>query len=103
VIPPRAVGVVVVALPSLLARRITIARSAVPFVVVSGVCEVAGFASYALGARHGIAVAAVLASQFAGIAAAAAFVLFRERLRPVQLAGIGTITVCVALLSAIRA
>lgn len=103
VIPPRAVGVVVVALPSLLARRITIARSAVPFVVVSGVCEVVGFASYALGARHGIAVAAVLASQFAGIAAAAAFVLFRERLRPVQLAGIGTITVCVALLSAIRA
>ena len=103
VIPPRLVGVLVVALPSLLARRIRIARNAIPFVVVSGLCEIGGFASYALGARHGIAVAAVLASQFAGIAAAAAFVLFRERLRPVQLAGIGTITVCVALLSAIRA
>lgn len=103
VIPPRLVGVAVVALPSLLARRIRIARAAIPFVILPGVCEVAGFASYALGARHGIAVAAVLASQFAGIAAAAAFVVFRERLRPVQVAGIGTIAVCVALLSAIRA
>jgi uncharacterized membrane protein len=103
VIPPRLVGVAVVALPSLLARRIAIARAAVPFVILSGVCEILGFASYALGARHGIAVAAVLASQFAGIAATAAFVVFRERLRPVQLAGIGTIAICVALLAAIRA
>jgi drug/metabolite transporter (DMT)-like permease len=103
VIPPRAVGVLVVALPSLAARRIRIARAAIPFVALSGLCEVLGFASYALGARHGVAVSAVLASQFAGLAAAAAFVLFRERLRPVQLAGIGTIVVCVAALSAIRA
>jgi drug/metabolite transporter (DMT)-like permease len=103
VIPPRAVGVLLVALPSLAAGRIRIARAAIPFVALSGLCEVLGFTSYAIGARHGIAVSAVLASQFAGLAAVAAFVLFRERLRPVQVAGIGTIVVCVAALSAIRA
>jgi drug/metabolite transporter (DMT)-like permease len=103
VIPPRAVGVLVVALPSLLARRIRIAAAAVPLVVVSGICEVAGFASYSLGARHGVAVSAVLGSQFAAVAALAAFVLLRERLRPVQVTGIVLIAVCVAALSAIRA
>jgi uncharacterized membrane protein len=102
VIPPRLIGVAVVALPSLVARRIRIEAAAVPFVIVSGVCEVAGFASYSLGSRHGIAVSAVLGSQFAALAAVAAFVLFRERLRVVQITGIVTIVVCVAVLSAIR-
>jgi uncharacterized membrane protein len=103
VIPPRAVGVLVVALPSLALRRIRIDAAAVPFVVISGTCEVLGFASYSLGARHGIAVSAVLASQFAAFAAVAAFVLFHERLRAVQVVGIATIAICVAALSAIRA
>jgi uncharacterized membrane protein len=103
VIPPRIVGVVVVALPSLLSRRISIQRAAVPFVVLSGVCEVVGFLSFAIGARHGIAVSAVLASQFAAFAALAAFFLFHERLRAVQIVGIATIAACVAALSALRA
>jgi drug/metabolite transporter (DMT)-like permease len=102
VIPPRLVGVAVVALPSLALRRIRIAAAAVPFVCLSGLCEVAGFASFSLGARHGIAVSAVLASQFAAFAVIAAFVLFHERLRTVQIAGIATIAACVAVLSAIR-
>jgi uncharacterized membrane protein len=102
VIPPRAVGVVAVALPSLLARRIRIAAAAVPLVLVSGVCEVAGFASYSLGARHGVAVSAVLGSQFAAVAAVAAFLVFRERLRAVQIVGIVLIALCVAALSAVR-
>jgi drug/metabolite transporter (DMT)-like permease len=103
VIPPRLVGVAVVALPLLVARRARIERAAVPLVLTSGVCEVAGFAAYSLGARHSVAVSAVLASQFAAFAAVAAFVLFRERLRAVQIVGIVTIAVCVALLSALRA
>lgn len=102
VIPPRVVGVALVALPSLALRRIRIAAAAVPFVVVSGLCEVVGFALFALGARHSVAVSAVLASQFAAIAAVAAFVLFHERLRTVQIVGIATIVACVATLSAIR-
>lgn len=103
VIPPRLLGVAVVALPLLLARRVRIEAAAVPLVLVSGVCEVAGFTSYSLGARHSVAVSAVLGSQFAAFAALAAFVLFRERLRLAQVIGITVIAVCVALLSAIRA
>jgi uncharacterized membrane protein len=103
VIPPRLFGVAAVALPSLALRRIRIAAAAIPFVVLSGLCEVAGFASYSLGARHGIAVSSVLASQFAAFAAVAAFVVFHERVRTVQIAGIATILICVAALSAIRA
>jgi drug/metabolite transporter (DMT)-like permease len=103
VIPPRLFGVALVALPSLCLGRLGIRAAAVPFVVVSGLCEVAGFTSFSLGARHGIAVSSVLASQFAAFAAAAAFVLFHERLRAIQIAGIVTILVCVAFLSAIRA
>jgi drug/metabolite transporter (DMT)-like permease len=102
VIPPRIVGVAAVALPLLVARRVRIEAAVVPLVLTSGLCEVAGFAAYSLGARHSVAVSAVLASQFAAFAALAAFVLFRERLRPAQVVGITTIALCVALLSAIR-
>jgi uncharacterized membrane protein len=103
VIPPRIVGVVVVALPLLVTRRVRIDTAVLPLVLVSGVCEVAGFASFSVGARHGVAVSAVLGSQFAAFAALVAFVLFRERLRMVQVTGITMIALCVALLSAIRA
>lgn len=103
VIPPRLVGVAVVALPLLAASRVRLEAAAVPLVLTSGVCEVAGFAAYAVGARHSVAVSAVLASQFAAFAALAAFVVFRERLRPAQVLGITAIALCVALLSAIRA
>ena len=68
--------------------------------IVSGVGEVAGFASYAVGSRHGVAVSAVLASQFAALTAIGAFFLFRERLTRLQLAGVGAIVVGVAVLSA---
>jgi len=103
VIPPRLVGVAVIALPMLVLGRLRLPRAVVPFVVTAGLCEVAGFTSFAVGARHGIAVSAVLASQFAAIAAVAAFLLFHERLRRVQIVGIVTIAVCVAVLSAVRA
>jgi drug/metabolite transporter (DMT)-like permease len=102
-LPARLVGVVAITAPSFAAGRLHLTRAAVPFVVVSGLCEVGGFACYALGARHGIAVAAVLASQFAAVAAVAAFFFFRERLRPLQVGGVVTIAVCVAVLSALQA
>jgi hypothetical protein len=38
---------------------------AAPLVLASGVLEVAGLVAFTIGARHGIAVAAVLGSQFA--------------------------------------
>jgi len=103
VMPARVVGVAAFTVPLALTRRLTLTRAALPLVVASGLCEVGGFASYALGSRHGIAVAAVLASQFAAVAAVAAYVLFHERLTRLQLAGVVAILVGVAALTALQA
>jgi drug/metabolite transporter (DMT)-like permease len=102
-LPARVAGVVAVALPLALTRRLRLTRAALPYVVVSGVGEVVGFLSYAVGARHGIAVAAVLASQFAAISAVVAFFAFGERLGRVRLGAVVTIAAGVAALSALRA
>jgi hypothetical protein len=85
------------------ARRLRITRAALPLVVASGLAELGGFTAYAVGARHGIAVAAVLASQFAALAVIAAFLLFAERLTRTQVAGVVAIAIGVAALSALRA
>jgi drug/metabolite transporter (DMT)-like permease len=103
VLSARLIGAVALALPMALAGRLRLTRRAVPLVVASGVCEVLGFYSYTLGARHGIAVAAVLSSQFAAMAGIAAYFLFGERLSRVQLAGVVTVVAGVAVLSALRA
>ena len=103
VIPARVVGVLIVAIPLVASGRLRLTRPAVPLVVASGLLEVVGFVSFAMGARHGIAIAAVLASQFAAVAAAAAFVVFRERLLRVQIVGVVTILVGVAVLTGIAA
>ena len=71
--------------------------------IASGIAEVVGFASYAIGARHGIAVSAVLASQFAAIAALAAAFLFRERLGRSGVLGVIVIAAGVAAVSALQA
>jgi drug/metabolite transporter (DMT)-like permease len=102
-LPARVVGVVVVAVPLTLTARLTLTRRAAPLVLASGLAEVGGFSLYALGSRHGIAVTAVLSSQFGAIAGLAAFLLFRERLAPAQLAGVVTIVAGVAVLSALQA
>jgi len=102
VLPARVVGVVAVTLPLALTSRLRLTRRALPLVVASGLAEVVGFASFAAGARHGIAVTAVLASQFAAVAAVGAYVLFGERLGRVQLTGVAMILAGVAALSALR-
>jgi len=103
VLSARLLGVLALVLPLALAGRLRLTRRAVPFVVVSGVAEVAGFYSYTWGSRHGLAIAAVLSSQFAVVALAASYVLFSERLSRVQLAGVTCVLVGVAALSALHA
>jgi drug/metabolite transporter (DMT)-like permease len=103
VLSARLIGTIALAIPLALSGRLPIVRRAVPLIVVAGICEVLGFYSYTAGARHGIAVAAVLSSQFATIAAVAAYFLFKERLNRIQLAGVSSVIVGVALLSALRA
>lgn len=103
VLPPRVVGVALVTIPLLLLGRLRLTRAAAPFVVASGLAEVAGFVSFAIGARHGIAITAVLGSQFAALSAFVAAILFRERLGPVGIAGVVLIAAGVAAVSGLRA
>jgi drug/metabolite transporter (DMT)-like permease len=103
VLPARLVGVVAVTLPLALTSRLRLTRPAVPLVIASGLAEVVGFSSFALGARHGIAITSVLASQFATVAAIGAYVLFHERLGRVQLVGVILVLAGVAALSALQA
>jgi drug/metabolite transporter (DMT)-like permease len=102
-LPSRVIGVAVVTVPLAVRTGLRMTREALPLVLVAGVCEVLGFALFALGARHGIAVSAVLASQFAAVAAVAAYFLFGERLARVQLAGVTLIVAGVGALSALEA
>src|SRR5262249_37176097 len=103
ILPARLAGAFFVALPLALTARLRLTRRALPLVVASGLLEVIGFASYALGARHGIAIAAVLASQFAAVAALGGYVLFGERLTRTQLVGVILILAGVATLTALTA
>ncbi|MDQ3875626.1 MAG: DMT family transporter [Actinomycetota bacterium] len=101
-LPARVVGVLAVAVPLALTSRLRLTRRALPLVVTSGIAEVAGFFLFAIGSRHGIAVTAVLASQFGAIAGVAAFLLFRERLRMVQIIGVAMIVSGVSVLSVLQ-
>lgn len=98
---PRLVGVVAVTIPLMMSRRLKLTRSAAPLVVTAGLAELPGFLSYAAGARDSVAVAAVLASQFAAVASVGAFLIFRERLTRLQLTGVVLIIAGVAALTAL--
>jgi drug/metabolite transporter (DMT)-like permease len=102
VLSARLIGTVALALPLALAGRLRMTKRVLPLVVISGVCEVLGFYAFTAGARHGIAVAAVLSSQFAVLAALGGFLFFKERLSQIQFAGVATVVVGVALLSVLR-
>ena len=102
VLPARVVGTAVVAVPLVALGRLRMTRAALPFVVATGIAEVVGFSLFTLGAREGIAVASVLSSMFAPVAAIAAFVVFRERLGRRQIAGIALIALGVAALGIVQ-
>jgi drug/metabolite transporter (DMT)-like permease len=97
----RIVAVPTITLPLALTGRLTLSRQALPLVLVAGICEVLGFYAFTAGGRHGIAVAAVLSSQFGTIAVIISWLLLRERLSRVQLLGIVSVISGVAALSAL--
>lgn len=99
ILPARLAGVVGVTIPLVLTRRLQLVRPAVPFVAFVAIAEMAGVAMYSLGARESAAITSVIASQFAGIAAIAAFLLFGERLGRLQVAGVIVIAVGVGALA----
>jgi drug/metabolite transporter (DMT)-like permease len=98
----RAIGVMFVAAPLALTGRLPRPGRALPLVVFSGFAEVTGFAGYIIGARDGVAVPAVLSSQFAAVAAVISFAVFGERLTRLQLAGAVSITAGVAAVAVLR-
>jgi drug/metabolite transporter (DMT)-like permease len=101
IMPGRAVGIVLVAVPLVVLNRWRVPRPALKFIVVVGVAEVVGLVSFAIGARQDIAISSVLGSMFPPIAAVAAFVLFRERLARRQIAGIALVVTGIAVLGAL--
>jgi drug/metabolite transporter (DMT)-like permease len=102
-LPARLMGTVLIAVPLALAGRLHLTREVLPLVFVAGCCEVLGLSAFALGSRDGVAVTAVIGSQFAGLSAVAAFVLFRERLARIQVVGVAATLAGVACLSALAA
>ena len=102
IFPSRLLAVVALTVPLALLGRLRMTRESLPLVLASGLLEVLGLVVYNLGARHGIAVAAILSSQFAAMAAVAAYFLFRERLARMQVAGVAVIAVGVAVLTGLQ-
>ena len=101
--PARIIGTAVLLAPLRARGRLALTRRTLPLVGAAAAAEVLGILSYELGARHGIAVAAVVSSQFAALAAIGAFLTMRERLSRVQLGGLVVIALGVALLAADQA
>jgi uncharacterized membrane protein len=101
--PARLIGTSLMLVPLRLQDRLRLTTRALPLVIGAAGGEALGLISYELGARHGLAVAAVIASQFAALAAVGAFFLLRERLAPLQLIGLAVIALGVAVLAAMQA
>ena len=98
----RTVGVLLIVAPLVVTRRFRLTRRALPLVVLAGILEVFGGAIYIVAASEGVAVAAVLSSQFAAIAAVGGFLLFGERLQRLQLVGVVVIAIGITLLAAFQ-
>jgi drug/metabolite transporter (DMT)-like permease len=100
----RAASVGAVLVPLAATRRLRDPRPVLWPMLVSAVGEVAAFAAYiAASDRIGVAVPAVIASQFALIAAAVGWVVLGERLGGRQLAGAGAILAGVTALTIVQA
>lgn len=100
-LPARLFGSALLAAPLAAGRRLRLTRRALPLVTAAGAAEVLGVLSYVAGARHQLAIAAVLSSQFAALTAVAAYFLHGQRLTRLQLAGLATVATGVALLAAL--
>ena len=100
-VPARLFGTLLIAAPLASHRKLRITRRTFPIVLAGAIAEVVGLVSYTLGARHQLAVAAVLASQCAAITPIAAYFLFGDRLRRHQVFGIVLVLAGVVTLSAL--
>jgi drug/metabolite transporter (DMT)-like permease len=94
---------VIVMLPALVSPgAFRLPRSLIPWVVATSALDLVGYAFFLLGAQHGVAIAAVLASQYAMVAVIGGLLVYRERLTPLQGLGVLTTMVGVAMLAVFR-
>ncbi|MBM3687855.1 MAG: DMT family transporter [Actinobacteria bacterium] len=87
-LPARLAGVLIILIPLLVVRKLQITRSTVPLIVAMAFTEILGFVCFSIGAQYQVAITSVLSSQFAPIAAVAAYFLFKEKLGRLQIAGV---------------
>jgi drug/metabolite transporter (DMT)-like permease len=100
----RICSVAFVLVPLAVTRRLKSPRGVIVPTLIAGVGEVAAFVAYiAASDRIGVAVPAVIASQFALIAATVGWFVLGERLGPRQLGGAGAILVGVTALTILQA
>ncbi len=98
----RTIGVLIIVAPLVLARRFRLTRRAVPLVLLAGVLEVLGGAIYVVAATQDVAVAAVLGSLFAAVAAIGGYLIFGERLQRVQVVGVILVVLGVMALAVVQ-
>ncbi len=102
VLPARVVGVACVFVPLALTGRLQLTRPAVPLILIVAAGEVFGNVCYVIGAQESIAISSVISSQYAAVAAVAAFFLFHERLSSGQRSGFVAIAIGLAILTLVR-
>jgi drug/metabolite transporter (DMT)-like permease len=91
-----------VSLPPEIARARLPPRATLPWLAGAAFLDSAGFAALVEGAGDGVAVAAVLASQYAVVAVIGGLLLYRERLAPWQAGGVALTLAGVATLAIAR-
>jgi drug/metabolite transporter (DMT)-like permease len=98
----RIVSVILIAGPLVVRGRLPWPRATLWMVAFSAVAETVGFVTYVLAAQQSVAIAAVLGSQFAAVAAYGSYLAFGERLGRRQLAGAAVIIAGVTMLAVAR-
>jgi drug/metabolite transporter (DMT)-like permease len=99
----RLVGCLLVALPLALRGSLRLPpRRPLGMAVYSGVGEVVGFVGYIAGSQSSIAVCAVIASQYAAVAAIGGYLAFGERLNRLQVIGGVVLMAGITAVAAIR-
>jgi drug/metabolite transporter (DMT)-like permease len=98
-LPARLLGALVIAGPLAVRGLPQLPRRVLALTATAGAAEVLGIVAYTLGARHQLAVAAVIASQFAALTTVGAYFVFGERLSRTQVAGLIAVALGVGLLA----
>lgn len=98
-LPARVVGVAILVGALTAGMRPLVGPRLGRIALAGGVFEVLGLLAFAWGARDGIAVTSVLASQFAAISTVGAFLIFGERLVRRQILGVAVLAVGVGMVA----